>query len=78
MNEVVVRDRIVRERECIHRSKNIDGHFYPGSVYVQALQRLPNDKAMLMAKNVGSLFWSDAPKMQVWLCRSCIDELGLR
>jgi len=69
--------QVFRERECIHRDEGADGEFYNGSFYVQALQQLPIDEAMQMARKVGSFFWSDAPNINVWLCSACAAELHL-
>lgn len=66
-----------RERECIHRDTGVDGAFYNGVFYVQALQQLPVDSAVQMAKKVGSFFWADAPSILVWLCAECAGELRL-
>jgi hypothetical protein len=68
---------VVRERECIHRDEGADGEFYNGAFYVQALQRLPVDRAMVVAGKVSSFFWSDAPNIMVWLCPACASELNL-
>ena len=66
-----------RERECIHRDGGAEGEAYSGVFYVQALQRLPIDSAMLMAGKVESFFWADAPHIVVWLCHECATELGI-
>jgi len=66
-----------RERECVHRDEGPEGDFYNGEFYVQALQRLPIDQAMQVAKKVSSFFWVDAPHILVWLCLDCANELGL-
>ncbi len=66
-----------RERECIHRDEETEGEFYNGPFYVQALQRLPVDRAMQVAGRVGSFFWSDAQHTMVWLCSNCATELSL-
>jgi hypothetical protein len=68
---------VVRERECIHRDEGAEGEFYNGVFYVQALQQLPIDQAMLVAGKVGSFFWADAPNILVWLCSACASELKL-
>lgn len=72
-----MRKQVFRERECIHRDEGADGEFYNGVFYVQALQRLPVDRAMQVAAKVSSFFWADAPHILVWLCPSCADELNL-
>ncbi|MGI8735087.1 MAG: hypothetical protein ACR2LM_17505 [Pyrinomonadaceae bacterium] len=66
-----------RERECIHKEEGAEGESYSGVFYVQALQRLPIDQAMLIAGKVGSFFWADAPHIVVWLCQECATELGI-
>lgn len=66
-----------RERECIHRDEATEGEFYNGAFYVQALQRLPVDRAMQVAGRVGSFFWSDAQQTMVWLCSNCAADLNL-
>ena len=72
-----MKKQVFRERECIHREEDAEGEFYNGAFYVQALQRLPVDKAMKVAGRVGSFFWSDAPHTVVWLCTGCAAELNL-
>ena len=69
--------QVFRERECIHRDEGADGEFYNGVLYVQALQRLPIDRAMQMARKVSSFFWADASNILVWLCPACAGELRL-
>lgn len=69
--------QVFRERECLHREKGVEGEFYNGAFYVQALQQLPVDQAMQVANKVGSFFWSDAPHILVWLCTACADDLQL-
>jgi hypothetical protein len=69
--------QVFRERECIHREEIAEGEFYNGVFYVQALQRLPVDRAMQVAGKVGSFFWADAPNILVWLCADCAAELNL-
>ena len=69
--------QVFRERECIHRDKDVEGEFYNGAFYVQALQQLPVDRAMKVAGRVGSFFWADAPNIMVWLCPQCASELNL-
>ena len=66
-----------RERECIHREEGVDGDFYNGVFYIQALQRLRVNDAVRMASKVTSFFWADAPHILVWLCDSCAAELHL-
>jgi hypothetical protein len=69
--------QVFRERECIHRDEGADGEFYNGVFYVQALQRLPIDRAMQVARRVSSFVWADAPNILVWLCPACASELKL-
>jgi len=69
--------QVVRERECIHRDEGVEGEFYNGAFYVQALQRLPVNDALQFAGKVSSFFWSDAPHILVWLCTACAAELKL-
>jgi hypothetical protein len=66
-----------RERECIHREDGAEGESYSGVFYVQALQRLPIDDAMQIAKKVESFFWADAQHIIVWLCEECATQLGI-
>ena len=66
-----------RERECIHRDDGMDGDFYNGAFYVQALQRLRVDDAVKIAGKISSFFWADAPHILVWLCNDCATELRL-
>ncbi len=66
-----------RERECIHKDEGAAGESYSGVFYVQALQRLPIDSAMQMARKVESFFWADAPHIIVWLCHECANDLGI-
>lgn len=72
-----MKKQIFRERECEHRDEADNGNFYNGAFYVQALQRLPVDDAMRVARKVTSFFWVDAPHILVWLCDDCATELGL-
>jgi len=72
-----MKKQMFRERECVHREEGPEGDFYNGEFYVQALQRLPIDEAMLVAGKVSSFFWVDAPHILVWLCVDCAAELGL-
>ena len=69
--------QVFRERECIHREEGLEGEFYNGVFYVQALQRLPIDDAMQIASKVSSFFWADAQQILVWLCAGCAAELHL-
>jgi hypothetical protein len=69
--------QVYRERECIHRDEGAEGEFYNGVFYLQALQRLPVDRAMQIAGKVSSFFWADAPNILVWLCPRCAAEVNL-
>lgn len=69
--------QMFRERECIHREEGVNGDFYNGAFYLQALQRLRVDDALQMAAKVTSFFWSDAPHILVWLCDDCAADLRL-
>jgi hypothetical protein len=72
-----MRKQVFRERECIHRDNDAVGEFYNGVFYIQALQRLPIDRAMQVAAKVSSFFWVDAPHILVWLCHDCAADLNL-
>lgn len=72
-----MKKQLYRERECIHQDDGVAGAFYNGEFYVQALQRLPVDAALQMARQVTSFFWSDAPHILVWLCDDCAAQVGL-
>lgn len=72
-----MKKQLLRERECVHREQDAKGEFYNGVFYLQALQRLPVDKAMHVSSKVSSFFWADAPYILVWLCFDCAAELGL-
>jgi hypothetical protein len=41
------------------------------------LQRMRGDVALALAHKVGAFFWSDAPRVSVWLCRDCAREAAL-
>ena len=69
--------QVFRERECVHRDEGAAGEFYNGAFYVQALQRLPVDDAVQIARRVSSFFWADAPHILVWLCNDCAGRLRL-
>jgi hypothetical protein len=71
-------EQMVNERECIHRNEQTEGRFYAATTYVKALQRLSGSAAVEMARKVDSFFWSDAPKIKVWLCTDCAAEIGLK
>jgi hypothetical protein len=66
-----------RERECVHRRTGAGGDFYAGEQFVSALQRMRGDDAVTMARKVGAFFWSDAPRVSVWLCHECAREASL-
>ena len=66
-----------RERECLHREAGAEGDFYNGVFCVQAIQRLPADKAWKVAARISPFYWTDAPFILVWLCRECAAELHL-
>jgi hypothetical protein len=72
-----MKNQMFRERECTHRSRGVEGDFYDGVIYVQALQRLPIDQAMKVSAKVSSFFWSDAAHILVWLCQDCAALLEL-
>lgn len=72
-----MRKQEYRERECIHQDGGIEGAYYNGVFYVQALQRLPVDAALQMSRKVASFFWSDAQHILVWLCEDCAAQVGL-
>ena len=65
------------ERECMHRDDGADGEVYNGSFFIQALQRLQSDDAVKVAGKVAPFYWVDAPRVLVWLCRSCAAELDI-
>ncbi len=66
-----------RVRECVHRASRVAGQFYRGDTYVRHLQRLRGAAAVAFSGRVTPFFWADAPRVLVWLCRDCADELGL-
>lgn len=66
-----------RERECVHRRAGAEGDFYGGEQFVLALQRMRGEAALAMARKVGAFFWSDAPRVSVWLCHACAREAAL-
>jgi len=72
-----MKKQLFRERECIHKDDGVEGEYYNGVFYVQALQRLPVDTALQIAGKVEAFFWSDAPHILVWLCRDCAAEVGV-
>lgn len=66
-----------RERECVHRRAGAEGGFYGGDRFVRALQRMRGEAALALARKVEAFFWSDAPRVSVWLCRDCAREAAL-
>jgi hypothetical protein len=72
-----MKKQLFRERECIHQDDGVEGEYYNGVFYVQALQRLPIDVALQVAGRVSPFFWSDAREIRVWLCRDCASEVGV-
>lgn len=66
-----------QERECVHRRAGAAGGFYSGEVYVSALQRMRGESALALARKVGAFFWSDAPRVSVWLCHDCARQASL-
>ena len=69
--------QMFRERECNHRDEGVEGDFYNGAFYIQALQRLRVDRAVQVSGKVSSFFWADAPHILVWLCDDCAAQLRL-
>jgi hypothetical protein len=72
-----MKKQVFRERECIHQDDGVEGEYYNGVFYLQALQRLPVDRAVEIASKVAPFFWSDAQQILVWLCRDCAAEVGV-
>ncbi len=72
-----MRKQFLYERECVHRDEGTDGEIYNGIFYIQALQRLQSDEAVKMAGKVAPFFWVDAPRVLVWLCRTCANDLRI-
>lgn len=66
-----------RERECVHRNSGRPGAYYSGASYISHLQRLRSGAALKFASRVTPFFWSDAPRIVVWLCDDCASELEL-
>lgn len=66
-----------RERECVHRRLGAGGDFYSGAEFVSALQRMRGGAAVELARKVGPFYWSDAPRISVWLCHDCAREAAL-
>jgi len=72
-----MKKQVFRERECIHQDEGVEGEYYNGVFYLQALQRLSVDNAVEMARKVTPFFWSDAAHVLVWLCHDCAEEVGV-
>jgi hypothetical protein len=53
------------------------GDFYSGEQFVSALQRMRGGEAVELARKVGAFFWSNAPRVSVWLCQECAREASL-
>lgn len=68
---------LTRQRECLHKTLNVNGRFYSGETFIQALQSLRGQTAMSLSRKVGPFFWSDAKHTQVWLCDECAREAHL-
>lgn len=67
-----------QERECVHRPTGAAGDFYAGVSFVSALQRMRGEAALALGRKVGPFFWSDAPRVSVWLCHACAREASLK
>ena len=72
-----MKKQFIFERECIHRDSGIEGEFYNGMFFVQALQRLQSADAVKMAQKITPFYWVDAPRVTIWLCRDCAAELHI-
>lgn len=72
-----MRKQFLFERECVHRDEGTDGEAYNGIFFIQALQRLSSDDAVRMAGKIAPFYWVDAPRVVVWLCRTCASELNI-
>jgi hypothetical protein len=72
-----MKKQMFRERECIHQDEGVEGEYYNGVFYLQALQRLPVDRAVVIAGKISPFFWVDASHILVWLCRDCAAEVGV-
>lgn len=72
-----MRKNFYMERECVHRDAGAEGEFYNGSLYVQALQRLPGKDAIQIARQIEQFYWADAPNLLIWLCADCAQQLHL-
>lgn len=77
MNNGLTDEQGHRERECVHKISGRPGAYYSGTSYISHLQRLRSGSAMKFASRVTPFFWSDAPRIIVWLCDDCAAELGL-
>ena len=71
-------EQLQQERECVHRRAGAAGDLYAGKAFVSALQRMRGEAALALARKVGAFFWSDAPRVSVWLCHACAREASLR
>jgi hypothetical protein len=78
VNPTVKSEQDYRTRECAHRANGAPGSYYDGRTYVKHLQRLPSEAAVRAAARVTPFFWADAAHINVWLCRDCAEELGLK
>ena len=78
VNPTVKSEQDYRMRECLHRAAGAPGNYYDGRTYVKHLQRLPSEAAVRAAARVTPFFWADAAHINVWLCRDCAEELGLK
>ena len=72
-----MKKQVFRERECIHQDEGVEGEYYNGVFYLQALQRLPVSHAVKIAGKISPFFWVDASHILVWLCRDCAAEVGV-
>ena len=66
-----------KERACAHYRRDAWGVPLGGRTYLSALQRLRGPAAERVARSVEAFFWSDAPRVRVWLCRECAAALGI-
>ena len=67
-----------KERACEHYRRDARGAPVGGRSYLSALQRLRGPAAERVARAVESFFWSDAPRVRVWLCPECAAALGIK
>jgi hypothetical protein len=73
----VSNEHVIRERECVHRISGVDGEFFSGESFIQALQSLRGEAALKLSRKVGPFFWADAAHIKVWLCTDCAREAQL-